>query len=118
MTTIRRIFSLFVILLIPVTFYSNPVPPQSAADVNVSGAVAPDKVKKGPRVTRASVMSGHSRRAARAVKQATRQVSGRDEARRGNAVGHAGWSNFLSAPGDAEAEVFKRHGGGLRRTRQ
>ena len=54
MTTIRRIFSLFVILLIPVTFYSNPVPPQSAADVNVSGAVAPDKVRKG-RVTRATI---------------------------------------------------------------
>ena len=55
MTTIRRIFSLFVVLLIPVTFYSNPVPPQSAADVNVSGAVAPDKVRKG-RVTRATVL--------------------------------------------------------------
>src|SRR5690242_12292079 len=50
-----KIFSLFIILLIPVTFYSNPVPPQSAADVNVSGSVAPDKVKKG-RVVRASVV--------------------------------------------------------------
>src|SRR6185436_3230351 len=50
-----KIFSLLVILLIPVTFYSNPVPPQSAADVNVSGSVAPDKVKKG-RVVRASVV--------------------------------------------------------------
>jgi hypothetical protein len=55
MTKIRRMLSLFVILLIPVTFYSNPVPPQSAADVNVSGSVAPDKVKKG-RVVRASVV--------------------------------------------------------------
>ena len=50
-----KILSLFVILLIPVTFYSNPVPPQSAADVNVSGSVAPDKTKKG-RVVRASVV--------------------------------------------------------------
>lgn len=55
MTKIRRIFSLFFILLMPVTFYSNPAPPQSAADVNVSGSVAPDKVKKG-RVVRASVV--------------------------------------------------------------
>ena len=50
-----KILSLFVILLIPVTFYSNPVPPQSAADVNVSGSLAPDKVKKG-RIVRASVV--------------------------------------------------------------
>lgn len=50
-----KILSLFVILLIPVTFYSNPVPPQSAADVNVSGSMAPDKTKKG-RVVRASVV--------------------------------------------------------------
>src|SRR5690242_21949362 len=50
-----KIVSLFIILLIPVTFYSNPVPPQSAADVNVSGAVAPDKIKKG-RSVRATVV--------------------------------------------------------------
>src|ERR1044072_1537030 len=50
-----KILSLFIILLIPVTFYSNPVPPQSAADVNVRGSVAPDKIKKG-RVVRASVV--------------------------------------------------------------
>jgi len=50
-----KILSLFVMLLIPITFYSNPVPPQSAADVNVSGSVAPDKVKKG-RVVRVSVV--------------------------------------------------------------
>jgi hypothetical protein len=49
-----RIFSLLVILLIPATFYSSPVP-QSSADVNVSGSVAPDKVKKG-RVVRATVV--------------------------------------------------------------
>jgi thioredoxin:protein disulfide reductase len=55
MTKIRQVFSLFVILLIPVTFYSNPTPPQSAADVNVTSSVAPDKVKKG-RIVRASVV--------------------------------------------------------------
>ena len=49
-----QIFSLLVILLIPATFYSNPVP-QSSADVNVSGSVAPDKIKKG-RVVRATVV--------------------------------------------------------------
>lgn len=49
-----QIFSLLVILLIPATFYSSPVP-QSSADVNVSGSVAPDKVKKG-RVVRATVV--------------------------------------------------------------
>lgn len=41
---------LLAILLIPITSYS-----QSAADVNVSGSIAPDKVKKG-RVTRATVV--------------------------------------------------------------
>src|ERR1044071_1566927 len=50
-----KVFSLLIILLIPVTFYSNPVPPQSASDINVSGSVAPDKIKKG-RVVRASVV--------------------------------------------------------------
>jgi thioredoxin:protein disulfide reductase len=49
-----RTFSLLVILLIPATFYSSPVP-QSSADVNVSGSVAPDEVKKG-RVVRATVV--------------------------------------------------------------
>src|SRR5215217_3721892 len=49
-----RTFSLLVILLIPATFYSTPVP-QSSGDVNVSGSVAPDKVKKG-RVVRATVV--------------------------------------------------------------
>ena len=49
-----RIFSLFVILLIPVTLYSNPAP-QSSKDVKISGSIAPDKVKKG-RVVRASVV--------------------------------------------------------------
>jgi thioredoxin:protein disulfide reductase len=50
----HRIFPLLVILLIPATFYSSPVP-QSAADVNVSGSVAPDKIKKG-RIVRATVV--------------------------------------------------------------
>jgi thioredoxin:protein disulfide reductase len=46
--------SLFIVLLLPVTFYSNPVP-QTAADVNISGSISPDKVKKG-RSVRASVV--------------------------------------------------------------
>src|SRR5688572_3889669 len=49
-----RIFSLLFVLLIPATFYSNPMP-QSSADVNISGSIAPDKVKKG-RMARASVV--------------------------------------------------------------
>src|SRR5215204_1096710 len=49
-----RILSLIVILLIPVTFYSSPIP-QSSSDVNISGSIAPDKVKKG-RTVRASVV--------------------------------------------------------------
>ena len=54
MTKLSRILSLTVILLMPTAFYSTPVP-QSSADVNISGALAPDKVKKG-RVARASVV--------------------------------------------------------------
>jgi thiol:disulfide interchange protein DsbD len=54
MTKLRHVFSLFVVLLIPVIFYSSAAA-QSAADVNVSGSIAPDKVKKG-RITRASVV--------------------------------------------------------------
>jgi hypothetical protein len=42
------------ILLLPVSLYSTPVP-QSSNDVQISGSVAPDKVKKG-RVVRASVV--------------------------------------------------------------
>src|SRR4026209_1778382 len=49
-----RLFPLIAILLIPATFYSSPAP-QSAADVNVSGSLAPDKIKKG-RVVRATVV--------------------------------------------------------------
>ena len=54
MSKLRHLFSLFVVLLIPVMFYST-APAQSAADVNISGSIAPDKVKKG-RITRASVV--------------------------------------------------------------
>src|ERR1044071_1082727 len=50
-----KVLSLFIILLIPVAFYSNPAPPQSAADIKVDGSVAPDQVKKG-RVVRATVV--------------------------------------------------------------
>jgi len=49
------LLSFAIILLLPVSLYSNPAPPQSSSDVNVSGSIAPDKVKKG-RVVRASVV--------------------------------------------------------------
>lgn len=49
------LLSFAIILLLPVSFYSNPAPPQSSSDVNVSGSIAPDKVKKG-RITRATVV--------------------------------------------------------------
>ena len=52
--SILRLLSLFVILLLPLSLYSNPVP-QSSADVTVRGSIAPDKVTKG-RVVRASVI--------------------------------------------------------------
>jgi len=49
-----RIVSLIILLLLPATLYSKPSP-QSASDVNISGAVAPDKIKKG-RSVRATVV--------------------------------------------------------------
>ena len=49
-----RIFSLIVLLLIPATLYSKPAP-QSSSDINVSGSIAPDKIKKG-RSVRATVV--------------------------------------------------------------
>jgi len=52
--SIVRVLSLIVILLLPVTFYSSPVP-QSSSDVNISGSIAPDKIKKG-RTVRANVV--------------------------------------------------------------
>src|SRR6188768_3409770 len=50
MSKLRYVFPLLIILFVPVTFYS-----QSANDVNVSGSLAPDKIKKG-RVVRATVV--------------------------------------------------------------
>ena len=50
MMKLSRILSLIAILLVPAAFYA-----QSSADVNVSGSVAPDKIKKG-RIVRASVV--------------------------------------------------------------
>lgn len=52
--TLIRLFSLTVILLLPGILLSKPAP-QSSADVNVTGSIAPDKVKKG-RIARASVV--------------------------------------------------------------
>jgi thioredoxin:protein disulfide reductase len=54
MSKLRYLFPLFIMLLLPVTFYSNPAP-QSASDINISGSLAPDKIKKG-RIVRASVV--------------------------------------------------------------
>lgn len=54
MTKLFRVLPLIAILMIPATFYSSPAP-QSSGDVNVSGSLAPDKVKKG-RVVRGSVV--------------------------------------------------------------
>ena len=48
-----RILALIVLLLIPATLYSKPAP-QNSSEVNISGAVAPDKIKKG-RIVRATV---------------------------------------------------------------
>ena len=45
---------ILILLLLPVSFYSKPVP-QSGNDVQTSGSLTPDKVKKG-RVVRASVV--------------------------------------------------------------
>ncbi len=54
MTNIIRVLPLFAILMLPATLYSSPAP-QSSGDVNVTGSLAPDKIKKG-RVVRASVV--------------------------------------------------------------
>jgi thiol:disulfide interchange protein DsbD len=48
-----RILALTLLLLIPATLYSKPAP-QNSSDVHVSGAVAPEKIKKG-RSVRATV---------------------------------------------------------------
>lgn len=47
--------SLFLVLLVPATLHSNPRP-QSSSDVNVSGSLAPDKIKKGRTVRGTVVM--------------------------------------------------------------
>lgn len=54
MNKLRQLSSLLLILLIPATLYSSPAP-QSSADINVSGSIAPDKIKKG-RSARATVV--------------------------------------------------------------
>lgn len=41
-----RLLLLITVLLSPATFYSTPLPPQSANDINVSAAVSPDKIKR------------------------------------------------------------------------
>lgn len=48
------LLSVCVALLLPAPLRSNPLP-QSAADVNVSGSVTPDRIKKG-RMVKASVV--------------------------------------------------------------
>src|SRR5215213_57307 len=54
MTKLRYVLPFFIILLLPVTFYSSPAP-QSSTDVNVTGSLAPNKIKKG-RIVRATVV--------------------------------------------------------------
>ena len=54
-TLLSKLFLLTAVLVIPATLYSTPLP-QSAADVKVSGSIAPDKTKKG-RTVRASVVA-------------------------------------------------------------
>jgi len=51
----RFAFVTLMLLIVPVTFYSNPAP-QSANDVKTSGSFAPDKVKKGQTVKASVVM--------------------------------------------------------------
>ena len=47
---LTRLLPLLFLLLLPATFYA-----QSASDVNVSGSIAPDKIKKG-RIVRATIV--------------------------------------------------------------
>lgn len=51
---LSKLVLLMAVLVIPATLYSTPLP-QSAADVKVSGSIAPDKTKKG-RTVRANVV--------------------------------------------------------------
>lgn len=52
---LSKLFLLMAVLVIPATLYSTPLP-QSAADVKVSGSIAPDKTKKGRTVNANVVM--------------------------------------------------------------
>jgi thiol:disulfide interchange protein DsbD len=54
MTKHSKLIAALILLLLPTILYSNPRP-QSASDVNVSGSITPDKVKKGS-VVRGSVV--------------------------------------------------------------
>ena len=54
MTALFRLTLLMTVLLLPVSLYSTPAP-QTAADVQVSGAIKPDKVKKS-KTTQGTVM--------------------------------------------------------------
>lgn len=54
MTIHAKLLALVIMLLLPTALYSNPRP-QSAADVKVSGSIAPDKTKKG-RMVKANVV--------------------------------------------------------------
>ncbi len=55
MTKYVLLLSGIVLLLLPVTLHSNPLP-QSAADVSVSGSLNPDKTKKGRTIKGTVVM--------------------------------------------------------------
>ena len=55
MTNHVRLLSVIVLLLVPVTLHSNPIP-QSAADVGISGSLTPDKTKKGRTIKGSVVM--------------------------------------------------------------
>ena len=55
MNKLRHVFPLFIILLLPVTFYSNPAP-QSSSDVNVNGSLTYEEFTATAKA-RASVVS-------------------------------------------------------------
>lgn len=63
MTKLRYVLPFFIILLFPVTFHS-----QSSSDVNISGSLAPDKIKKRSHCARER-RDGHSERTTRSIKQ-------------------------------------------------
>ena len=53
-TLLSKLVLLMAVLVVPATLYSTPLP-QSAADVKVTGSIAPDKTRKGQTV-RANVV--------------------------------------------------------------